>query len=226
MAESVATALLVSVIVGSGIVADPPGGAPLALLQHAVAVAAALAALIAVTQPVSGAHLNPLITVVAWRARELDGRTASLTIGAQVAGAILGALVTGATFGRATVGFAAMERGGIGVLAGETIATFGLVLLIVGLVRAGRATTIPAAAGAWVGAAILATASTGFANPAVTVARTLTESATGIAPSSVGAFLTAQALGLGLALLVVRLLFPAGPARPDLATLRPDPTGP
>lgn len=214
-AESLGTALLLSVIVGSGIAADTGAGAPFALLQHAVAVGAGLAAIIVVTQPVSGAHLNPLITVALWRARDVDGATAAATVAAQVAGAIVGVVVTGATFGRPALELATTARIGSGVLAGEAVATLGLVVVVIGLVRAGRAGAIPAAVGAWVTAIILSTSSTGFANPAVTVARAFTDSATGIAPASVPAFVAVQALALGLALGVLAVLFP--PSGPDAA---------
>lgn len=211
VAEGLGTGLLVTVIIGSGIVAGLGDGAPIALLQHAVAVGAALAALIVVTQPVSGAHLNPLITVTAWRSGAVGGPVALATVGAQLFGAALGSVVTAVSFGGPPLALSTVARGGARVLVGEAVATLGLVLVVLGLVRAGRTSAIPAAVGAWVTAAILATSSSAFANPAVTVARTLTTTATGIAPASIAAFLAAQAGALVLGLAVLAVLFPEDP---------------
>jgi glycerol uptake facilitator-like aquaporin len=224
VAEGLGSGLLVSLIIGSGIVARLGEGAPLALLQHAVAVGAGLAALIVVTQPVSGAHLNPLITAAAWRSGALRGPVALATVGAQLVGASLGAVVTAVSFGDAPIAISTVARGGFGVLVGEAVATLGLVLVILGLVRSGRASAIPVAAGAWVTAAILATSSTGFANPAVALARVLTATATGLAPASLPGFLGAQAVALVLAMALLAVLHPTDPAR--AGTVDPDRTNP
>ncbi|MEY3020077.1 MAG: hypothetical protein RLZZ272_1061, partial [Actinomycetota bacterium] len=194
------------------------------LLQHAVAVGVGLAALIVVTQPISGAHLNPLITAAAWWSGALRGPVALATVGAQAVGASLGAVVAAVSFGDAPIAISTVARGGAGVLVGEAVATLGLVLVIVGLVRSGRSSAIPVAAGAWVTAAILATSSTGFANPAVTLARALTATATGIAPASLPGFLGAQVVALVLATALLAVLHPTDPA--NAGAVDPDRTNP
>jgi len=209
-AEFLGTALLLFVIVGSGIAVErlsPELG--LQLLLHAVAVGAGLAALIAFLAPVSGAHFNPSVSLGA----RVSGVTRSGTetasyVGAQIGGSITGVVMAAVTFGEPAVSVATTVRNGYGRSLAEFIATFVLVLLILGLVRTGRETLVPAAVGAWIAAVILGTASTGFANPAVTVARMFTDSYAGIAPGSAPAFLIAEVLG-GLAAAPIAVwLFP------------------
>lgn len=209
-AEFLGTALLLFVIVGSGIAIErlsPELGVQ--LLFHAVAVGAGLAALIAFLAPVSGAHFNPSVSLGA----RLSGVTRSGTetasyIAMQVGGAITGVIVAAITFDEPSVSIATTVRAGYGRSLAEFIATFVLVLLILGLVRTGRDTLVPAAVGAWVATIILATASTGFANPAVTIARMFTDSFAGIAPGSAPAFLVAEVLGGLAAAAVAAWLFP------------------
>lgn len=192
-AEFLGTGLLLFVIVGSGIAVEglSTDGA-VQLLAHAVAVGAGLAALIAFLGPISGAHFNPAVTFGFWFSGSFPARSVGPYVGAQIAGAVLGVMVANASFGEAVVAVSDTPRGGAGPATAEFVATFVLVLLILGLVRSGRTTAVAPAVGAWVAAIIVATVSTGFANPAVTVARTVTDTYTGIAPASGLAFVAVQ----------------------------------
>ncbi|MFJ8583838.1 aquaporin [Streptomyces sp. NPDC093595] len=204
VAEAVGSAALVAVIVGSGLQAsglsDDIG---VRLLANSLASAIGLGLLIALFAPVSGAHLNPVVTLCVWwtrrRARDgLTGREAAVYIAAQLAGAVAGALLAEAMFGRAPGSWSTQVRSDGHLLLGETVATAGLVLLIQGLDRIGRASLTPVAVAAYIGAAIWFTSSGSFANPAATVGRSLTDSFTGIAPASLPGFVAAQLVG-GLA---------------------------
>lgn len=199
MAEGLGTGLLLFVIVGSGIAAESLGtDRAVQLLAHALVVGLGLAVLIALFQATSGSHFNPSVTLGFWMTRQVRRRTALGYVVAQVLGGIAGVVVANVTFDLPALGVATTAREGLGQMAAEAIATFVLVLAILSLVRTGRAAIVPAAVGAWVAAIVFATSSTGFANPAVTIARTLTDSYTGIAPASVAGFLAAQLLA-GLA---------------------------
>jgi glycerol uptake facilitator-like aquaporin len=211
-AEWLGTALLVLVIVGSGITASADGAASAQLFQHAVVVGAALAAIIAALGPVSGAHLNPVVTAVDAAFGGLDRRAAAGYVLAQMSGAVAGVAVANALFGLPAVAAGTTARGGAPLAASEAVATAGLLLVVFGVVRGPTPRAVPAVVGAWVAAAIYATSSTAFANPAVTVARALTDSYTGIAPADVPAFLAAQVLGAGGAAALVRWLFAPAPA--------------
>lgn len=206
VAEAVGTAFLLLAIVGSGVVvADAPTPSA-ALFPHAVVVGAALVALILALGPVSGAHLNPAVSVadallggIAWdRARRY--------VVAQLAGGIVGTLVANLLFGGPALAIASQTRAGLPLAASEAVATFGLLLVIFGTVRARRGDAVAYAVGAYIAAAIVATSSTSFANPAVTVARMLTDTWTGIAPASVPGFLGGQAVGVLAAVALVRWL--------------------
>lgn len=213
IAEATGTALLVAAIVGSGVAAsrlspDEPG---LQLAHHAAATAVALAVLIAVFAPVSGAHFNPAVTLVEWlRTRRHPGAAATATayLAAQLTGAAAGAVLANLMFELPAVAIAVTERTGTGVWLGELVATAGLVLVIGALSRAGRSQWIPLAVGGWIGAAIWFTASHAFANPAVTVGRMLTDSYTGIGPLSVPGFVAGQLIGAALGAGLVSLLWP------------------
>ncbi|HVR33896.1 MAG TPA: aquaporin [Acidimicrobiia bacterium] len=192
-AEFAGTALLLVVIVGSGIAVETLGAAGgTQLFVHAVVVGLGLGALIATFAPVSGAHLNPAVTLGFLLRGRITTRAAGAYVVAQVAGAILGTLIAHASYGKALVSISSRERFGGGLWLGELIATVVLVGVILVLFESERAVHIPAAVGAWVAAAIVAMSSTGFANPAVTVARTATDSYTGIAPASVPMFVVFQ----------------------------------
>ena len=213
IAEFVGSCILLLVIVGSGIVAQDLAIDPsLALFTHAVAVGASLAALITLLGPISGAHLNPAVTLVAWRLREVTGRVAGAYVVAQVTGAVAGVILAHATFERALVSISRTARDGPGRALAEVISTFVLVLLIGVLVRTDRRHLIASVAGLWVATAIVATSSTGFANPAVTLARAFTDTYAGIAPRSLASFIVAQLLGALLAFAFTAALFPTTPA--------------
>ncbi len=220
-AEFLGTALLLVVIVGSGIAVGRLGddGAG-QLFAHAIAVGLGLAALIALLGPVSGAHFNPGVTLGFLRTGGIGRSDAAAYVCAQVLGGVVGVAVANWTFGRPALGVATTARDGGGQVGGEVVATFVLVLLILGLVQLGKLGAVAPAVGGWVAAAIVATASTGFANPAVTVGRMFTDTYTGIAPASVLPFVAAQFAAALVAAFAARVLFPAD-ARSDLAA----PTG-
>jgi glycerol uptake facilitator-like aquaporin len=204
-AELLGTALLLWAIVGSGI-AVTLGDPPIAqLLPHAIAVGLALAAIIAMLGPVSGAHLNPAVTLAAVLLGRLPRSHAAAYTVAQVAGGVLGAVAANLTFGLPAVQLSMRARDGAPLLASEVGATLGLVLLILVMVLAGGTVTrIAMAVGAYIAAAIMFTPSTAFANPAVTLARTLSDTFAGIAPASAPAFIAAQLVGALLAVGLVR----------------------
>ncbi|ORT61899.1 aquaporin [Streptomyces sp. CB03238] len=201
VAELVGTGALVAVIIGSGIQATGLShDVGVQLLANSLASAIGLGLLIALFAPVSGAHLNPVVTLSVWWTgrRSLDGltgREVALYITAQLAGAVSGALLAGAMFGQAPGSWSTQVRSDGHLLLGETVATAGLVLLIQGLDRIGRAQLAPVAVAAYIAAAIWFTSSGSFANPAATVGRSLTDSFTGIAPASMPGFIAAQLLG-------------------------------
>jgi arsenate reductase len=209
LAELVGTAFLVMAVIGSGVAAtrlspDQPG---LQLLENSLVTGAALVALILALQPVSAAF-NPVVTAVERALGLIRTREALGLAAAQVAGGCSGAVLANLMFDLDAVTLSTHERGGSGVLLAEVVATLGLVVVVLGSVRTGRAPSVAYAVGGYITAAYWFTSSTSFANPAVTVARTLSDTFAGIAPASVPAFLAAQVLGglLGLGLVVV--LFP------------------
>jgi arsenate reductase len=201
-AEFLGTMLLVTAVVGSGITAVrlSPDDVGLQLLENSVATMLALAVLILVCGPVSGAHFNPVVTLADWwlhrRARGgLTGREAAGYVAAQTLGGIGGAVLANLMFSLDPVSISRTQRSAAPLWLGEVVATAGLVLLIFALVRTGRAGLVPAAVGAWIGAAYWFTSSTSFANPAVTIGRTFTDTFAGIAPASAPAFVAAQLVG-------------------------------
>lgn len=209
-AEALGTGLLVAAVVGSGIAARrlSPDDVGLQLLENAAATAAALVALLLALGPVSGAQLNPVVTLAD---RLLGGKTtieALGYVGAQVAGGAIGCVTANLMFELPAVELSGTVRDGGGRWLAEVVATGGLVLVVLGVVRSGRATAAPLAVGAYIGGAYFFTASTSFANPAVTVARMLSDTFSGIAPSSVPAFVAAQLAGGALGLGAARVLYP------------------
>jgi len=195
-AEALGTALLLAVVVGSGIMGERLSGGNdgLALLGNTLATGAALVVLIEVFGPISGAHFNPAVTLVAALRRELSWRLAAAYLPAQVAGAVLGVFTAHAMFAEPILQVSAKLRDGPAQAFSEFVATFGLVLTILATSRFRPAST-PVAVGLYITAAYWFTASTSFANPAVTLARSLTDTFAGVAPSSVPAFLAAQVVG-------------------------------
>lgn len=209
-AEFVGTGFLTLCIIGSGIAATrlSPGDSGFALLLNALATGFVLVAIILTLGAVSGGQLNPAVTLVAWMSRGLPGRAALAYVFAQLGGAVAGAVVANLIFGLPAVDLAEQSRSEGSLWVSEVVATFGLVLVIFGLVRSGRDAAVPYAVGAYIASAILFTSSTAFANPAATVARGLSDTFAGIAPESVPMFIVAEVAGAALGLVAVRVLFP------------------
>ncbi len=209
LSEALGTAFLLATVVGSGIMAtrltDDEG---LQLLVNAAATAAALIALILALGPVSGAHFNPAVTLADRWFGGIDTTTAVAYLGAQLSGAAAGVTVANLMFGLPAVELATHTRTGPGLWLGEAVATTGLLLVVLGAARSGRSGMTAVAVGSYIGAAYFFTSSTSFANPAVTLARTLTDSFAGIAPTSVPAYVAAQLIGTCLALGAAAALFP------------------
>ncbi|MFZ3471523.1 aquaporin [Streptomyces sp. 4.24] len=212
-AELIGTAALLVVVIGSGIQAAAlTADIGVALVANSLASAIGLGLIITLFGPLSGAHLNPVVTLTAWWGRRtggegLDGREALVYVAAQTAGAIGGAVLAEAMFGRVPGTFSTQVRDGGHLLVGEVVATAGLVLVIQGLGRIGRPKLIPAAVAAYIAAAIWFTSSGSFANPAGTIGRSFSDSFTGIAPQSLPGFVAAQLLGGILGLTLAALLY-------------------
>jgi arsenate reductase len=221
------TALLVCAVIGSGIMATrlSPNQTGLELLENAFATAAALAAIILAIGPISGAHLNPAVTLVDRAFGRRGTGDAVAYIGAQIAGACLGAMVANAMFGLPLVQASTHVRHGGPIWLGEVVATFGLILVIFGMTRGGEYRFIPFAVAGYIAGAYWFTSSTSFANPAVTIGRTLSDSFAGIAPSSAPGFVLAELGGAAIAFAVVLLLYPAPePARRFTDQIESEPT--
>ena len=210
LAEFCGTAFLVAVVVGSGIAAEQlsPDDVGLQLLENAAATAGGLVALILAFGPVSGAHFNPVVSIADAFFGGLDRRDLLAYIAAQVVGAIGGSVIANLMFELDAVSWSTHERSAGGLWLGEVVATIGLLMVIFGVVRSGRATAAPFAVGAYIGCAYFFTSSTSFANPAVTVGRAFTDTFAGIEPASVPAFTAFQLLGAALAVALVRALYP------------------
>ena len=213
-AEALGTAFLVAVVVGSGIMAQrlSPNETGLQLLENSTATGAGLVALILAFGPVSGAHFNPVVTLADRLLGGVNNLEAAVYVLAQVIGACIGCIVANIMFSLAAVNVSTHTRSGAGLWLGEVVATMGLILVILGVVRSDRAHYAPFAVGAYIAAAYWFTSSTSFANPAVTIARTLSNTFAGIAPSSVPAFVVAQIGGALLAVGLALVLFPHLPA--------------
>jgi glycerol uptake facilitator-like aquaporin len=213
-AEFTGTALLLAAVVGSGVmgVQLSPGNTAIALLANAAATAAALYVLIELFAPVSGAHFNPAVTLAMHLRGELPTRDALAYVAVQVAGAVVGVLLAHAMFGLVLVQPGVHARTGAAQWLSEGVATFGLLLTIL-LGQRHRPQAIPVLVAAWIFAAYWFTASTSFANPAVTLARGLTQTFAGIRLVDVPAFVIAQLAGAVLALAVASLCWPAAEQR-------------
>jgi glycerol uptake facilitator-like aquaporin len=210
LAELVGTAFLVIVVVGSGIAAArlSPHDVGLQLLENAAATAGGLIALILAFGPVSGAHLNPAVSIADCIFGGLDRRELPVYVLAQVVGAIGGAVVANLMFDLDAVSWSEHHRSTGGLWLGEVVATIGLLVVVFGVVRSGRASAAPFAVGAYIGGAYFFTSSTSFANPAVTIGRAFSDTFAGIAPSSVAPFVAFQLVGTALAVLLIRTLYP------------------
>jgi glycerol uptake facilitator-like aquaporin len=207
-AEAIGTAFLVAAVIGSGIAAQrlSPSDIGLQLLENSMATGAVLAALIVALQPVSAAF-NPVVTLVERVLGVLTSKEAALLIAAQLAGAAVGAVAANLMFGLPPVTLATRTRAGFGVWLAEVIATLGLVLIIFGAGRAGRQHQVGYLVGAYITGAYWFTSSTSFANPAVSAARTLSDTFAGIAPGSAPLFVLMQLLGGAAALALIKTLY-------------------
>jgi arsenate reductase len=210
VAEGIGTGFLVIAVIGSGIMASrlSPHDAGLELLANAAATAAALIGLILVFGAVSGAHLNPVVTLVDRAFGGITTRDSALYIAAQIMGGIVGAVLANLMFELPAIELSTKTRSSPAFWLSEIIATVGLLLVIHGCVRTGRANVVAFAVGIWIGGAYWFTSSTSFANPAVTIARTLSDTFTGIKPSSAPMFILMQLVGAAIAYGLIRLLYP------------------
>jgi glycerol uptake facilitator-like aquaporin len=226
VAELVGTALLVAVVVGSGIAAQQltPKDVGLQLLENSTATVLGLGVLILMFGPVSGAHFNPVVSLADWALGRragagLSGTMVAAYAVAQCAGGILGSLLANVMFNLDVAQISTKHRANTGHLVGEVVATAGLVALIFALARTGRAALSAASVGAYIGAAYWFTSSTSFANPAVTVGRMFSDTFAGIAPASVPGFIVAQLIGGAVGLALVLYLYPDLPRSADDAVI-------
>ncbi|WP_433524236.1 aquaporin [Nocardia pseudovaccinii] len=226
VAEFVGTALLVCVVVGSGIAAQQlsPGNSGLQLLENSTATVFGLGVLILVFGPISGAHFNPVVSVADWLLGRHNGtglgcRELAGYVLAQTVGAIAGSMLANTMFDLAVVQISTHDRITSGHLVGEVVATAGLIAVIIALARTGRAALSAATVGAFIGAAYWFTSSTSFANPAVTVGRIFSDTFAGIAPASAPGYIGAQILGAALGLALIVWLYPdASDVAADITT--------
>jgi glycerol uptake facilitator-like aquaporin len=209
VAEFLGTAFLLAAVVGSGIMAArlAGGNAALALLCNTIATGAILTVLILTFGPVSGAHFNPAVSLAAALRGDMSASSTALYIGAQLTGAVLGVWAAHLMFELPVLQISLTSRAGVGQGLAEAIATFGLLLTILGC-SARNSAAIPYAVGLYITSAYWFTASTSFANPAVTIARSLSDTFAGIAPAGVIAFIAAQLLGMLAAVALGRWLWP------------------
>jgi glycerol uptake facilitator-like aquaporin len=227
LAEFLGSAGLVTVVIGSGIAAQrlSPDDVGLQLLENALATGAGLVALILAFGPVSGGHFNPVVTLADRFFGGVTNRQVAVYLPAQLLGGVVGAVMANLMFDLPAVTVSAKERSGGGLWLSEALATFGLVVLIFALVRAGRAALAPFAVGAYITAAYWWSSSTSFANPMIDLARTLSDTFAGIAPASVPMFLLMQLVGGAAAVAVVALLYPEIPAVADAVVVPHEATG-
>jgi glycerol uptake facilitator-like aquaporin len=210
LAELLGSALLAALVIGSGVAAQTlsPNDVGLQLFENAAATAAGLFTIILMFGPVSGGHFNPVVSLADASFGGIRWREALAYIPVQVTGCILGAVTANAMFSLAAISISTHHRASPAHLFSEAIATAGLLLVIFSLARTKRAHTIPAAVGAYIGAAYFFTSSASFANPAITVGRSFSNTFAGIAPASVPGYVAAQLLGGACALLLLRVLYP------------------
>jgi len=210
LAELLGSALLAALVIGSGIAAQTlsPNDVGLQLFENAAATAAGLFTIILMFGPVSGGHFNPVVSLTDASFGGIRWRDALAYIPVQVAGCILGAITANVMFSLAAISVSTHHRASPAHLFSEVIATAGLLLVIFSLARSRRANTIPAAVGAYIGAAYFFTSSASFANPAITIGRTFSNTFAGIAPASVPGYIVAQLIGGVCAILLVRVLYP------------------
>jgi arsenate reductase len=196
-------------IVGSGIMAARLSSDPgMQLFQNAIATGGVLVAVILAIGPVSGAHINPVVTIADRIFGGLSTREAGAYLVAQISGGVAGVILANLMFGLPAVSWATTSRSGSELWLAEIIATLGLLLVIFGLVRSRRASVAAFAVGAYIAGAFYFTASTSFANPAVTIARSMSDTFAGIDPGSVAGFLGAEVVGMALAVGLIAVLYP------------------
>ena len=215
LAEGLGSTLLAATVVGSGVMAErlSGGNTGIALLANTAATVAVLATLIALLGPISGAHFNPAVSVIEAKRGRLAWRDAGLYSGIQTLGCCAGAWLAHLMFELPLWQLSAHVRTGPAQWVAEGVATFGLLLVVIGHRRSEDA---PWMVAAWIGAAYWFTASTSFANPAITIARSLTNTFSGIRPIDVPFFILAQFIGAVVALRIARVLFPAGAAKSEV----------
>ena len=205
ISEFVGMALLACVVVGSGIMGTNLSADPgVALLINTISTIFALAILILILGPISGAHFNPAVTLVSLANKTMQAKDALAYIVVQVAGAITGAIVANAMFDLAVIQISQNERVTTGKLIGEVIATAGLIIVIGVLIDRAQTGVIPVVVAGWIGSAYFFTSSTSFANPAITIGRVFSDTFAGIAPSSVLPFIVAQLVGATIGMFVVK----------------------
>ena len=203
-AELIGTALLVAAVIGSGIMAEAvTSDVGLRLLLNQLSTILGLGVLIAALMPVSGAHINPVVTFALFLRRAVSGADAVMYVLAQLLGSLGGVVLAHLMFGEELISISGQDRLTTGTFVGEVIATAGLIAVIILLAHRGQESVIPLAVPAWIGSAFFFTSSTAFANPAVTLGRMWTDSFTGIAPLSGLGFIGAQLVGMALALALV-----------------------
>ena len=213
LAEFLGSAGLVAVVIGSGIAAQRLShDVGLELLENALVTGAGLVALILAFGPVSGAHFNPVVTLADRVFGGVTDRQVAAYVPAQLAGGVVGAVVANLMFSLDAVSVSTRHRSSGGLWLSESLATFGLVVLIFGLARAGRSALAPFAVGAYITAAYWWSSSTSFANPMIDIARMLSNTFAGIAPASVPMFVLMQVVGGAVATVVVALLYPQASA--------------
>ena len=217
LAEYLGSLLLAALVIGSGIMAQTlsPTDTGLQLLQNAAATAVGLFALILIFGPVSGAHFNPVVTLVDATFGGLAWRTAFAYIPTQIAGCVSGAVLANVLFELAPVSISTTDRATVAHGVSEVVATLGLILVIFSLVRSGRGEKAAAAVGAYIGAAYFFTSSTSFANPAITVGRVFSDTFAGIAPGSIWLYILAQLVAAAIAIPLLRALYPDAGARAE-----------
>ena len=216
VAEFVGTALLVAIVIGSGIMAETlTSDVGVSLLLNQLATVLGLGVLIAVLMPISGAHINPAVSLAILLRREISGGEAAVYVIAQLLGGMGGVALAHVMFGRAVLEISGNDRLSTGTFVGEIVATAGLIAIILLLVQRGSASLLPLVVPAWIGAGYVFTSSTSFANPAVTLGRMFTDSFSGISPLSGLGFMAAQLVGIAVALALVIPVMTASKEKSD-----------
>jgi len=216
VAELIGTALLVAIVIGSGIMAETlTSDVGVSLLLNQLATVLGLGVLIAVLMPISGAHINPAVSLAILLRREISGGEAAVYVIAQLLGGMAGVALAHVMFGRAVLEISGNDRLTTGTFVGEIVATAGLIAMILLLVQRGSSSVIPLVVPAWIGAGHVFTSSTSFANPAVTLGRMFTDSFAGISPLSGLGFMAAQLVGIAVALALVIPVITASKEKSD-----------